>query len=86
MNQQSLLRHAALRASSHPAFVAYVLVRFQEAHQMSESELASWLETENLPKLGLCRRPTTQQELQQVAAYAKCNAERLAHVLQFREP
>lgn len=84
MNQQSLLHHAAKQASSRPAFVACALVQYQQAHSMSDTELASWLEMvpEKLPELALCLRPTTQQQVQQVSDYAGCSAERLARVLQ----
>ena len=59
MKIADMLRHAALRASNNPFFIAGDIERFRTRREMQESDLAGYLgcEPEILHKLGLCRRP-----------------------------
>jgi hypothetical protein len=84
-----LLRHAYARAARRPAFLASALVAYQELHGISEDALAEFLQcrADDLPRLGLCRRPpqTTgpafRDAVHQIAAYADVDAARLAQLL-----
>lgn len=83
MENRTLLYHAAKRASAKPRFVAFALAHYQRVHKLSDIELTTLLEMlpKRLPLLALCRRPSNEQEMQQIADYASCSAERLSQVL-----
>ena len=74
MKRADLLRHAALRASKNPFFIAGYIEGFRTRRGVQESDLARFLgcEPEVLPKLGLCRRPdpdstTFQSDVHRIA-------------------
>ena len=74
MKIADMLRHAALRASKNPFFIAGDIEGFRTRRGMQESDLASYLgcDSEILPKLGLCRRPdpdstTFQSDVHRIA-------------------
>lgn len=82
----SLLERVAQRAAAHPSFVAYVLARYQERHQLTDLHLAQSLggAVEDLCRLRLCRMPKSDRfeaNVRTIAAHAQMHGERLALLL-----
>lgn len=78
----------ARRASADAFFLGRALAEYQAMHGIDDQKLAEMLRctVETLARLALCRRPDDQavkfrEEVQRIAAFASCNAERLAQLL-----
>lgn len=82
----SHLHHAGQRAAAHPFFLAASLAAYQHAHSLSDQQLAEALgcSFDNLARLRLCRVPTTEQEITQVAARAQLTPQHLEPFLPTR--
>lgn len=82
------LRCFARRASTDAFFLGRALAEFQVLHRIDDPKLAELLQCtiEALNRLALCRRPNDQtpefrEEVQRIAMFATCNAERLVQLL-----
>lgn len=76
------------RASSDAFFMGSALAEYQAIHSIDDRRLANILRcsTQALARLALCRRPDDQatrfrEEVQRIATFASCNADRLAQLL-----
>ncbi len=82
------LRWFARRASADAFFLGRALAEYQAMHGIDDRKLAEMLRCtiEALARLALCRRPDDQaakfrEEVQRIATFASCNAERLVQLL-----
>ncbi|MDT7920761.1 MAG: hypothetical protein RQ868_09250 [Meiothermus sp.] len=88
----SAIRHMSKRVGQDPFFLAWALRVYAESEAMGDPELASFLggETDGLPALRLCRRPSSaspvfREELQTIAGRFGLKIEALAEVLRRAE-
>ncbi|MDQ3775289.1 MAG: hypothetical protein M3461_13530 [Pseudomonadota bacterium] len=82
------LRWFARRASADAFFLGRALAEYQAMHGLDDGTLAEMLQCtlEALARLALCRRPDDQaakfrEEVQRIATFTSCNAERLVELL-----
>jgi hypothetical protein len=85
VNQLALL---AARASADERFLGWALARYQRQHGLSDRLLAHCLamRPEDLDRLRLCRRPEPgsprfAEQVVRMASLARCDADRLANLL-----
>lgn len=78
----------ARRASTDAFFLGRALAEHQAMHGIDDRKLAKMLQctVQALARLALCRRPDDQaakfrEEVQRIATFASCNAERLVQLL-----
>lgn len=78
----------ARRASTDAFFLGRALAEYQAVHGIDDRKLAEMLQCslEALARLALCRRPddqaaTFREEVQRIATFTSCNAERLVELL-----
>ncbi len=78
----------ARRASTDAFFLGRALAEYQASHGIDDRRLAKMLQCtiQALGRLALCRRPDDQaarfrEEVQRIATFASCNAERLVQLL-----
>lgn len=83
-----LLARAALEAEHNAFFIASALATYRSLSEIDNTSLAAFLGCTGtaLYRLALCRRPEGEgaayrEEVQRIAQYAGCNAERLATML-----
>lgn len=76
------------RVAGDPFFLGSALAGYRELHAWTADHLADWLRCSlvNLDRLALCRRPVSQdshfrQDVERIAAFGECDAERLAALL-----
>lgn len=88
INDGKIFRRAMERASQQRFFLASALAVYQSMHQLSENQLATFLEClpKDLPRLALCRRPdpmmaTFQEEVERIGAHMAVNVESLVRLL-----
>lgn len=89
MTSEDLLARAATRAAQTPFYTAWALQAYREQENFSPEELAAWLECAagDLPRLGLCRRPDTNDlpafaaDVAHLAQRFGLNADALANLL-----
>lgn len=84
----SAIRHMSKRVDHDPFFLAWALRVYAESEAMGDLELASFLggESDGLPALRLCRRPSSaspafREELRAIAGRFGLKSEALAEVL-----
>ncbi|HZQ09245.1 MAG TPA: hypothetical protein VFD70_21895 [Anaerolineae bacterium] len=88
---ERLLAHLAERVRDNPAFMANVLMRYQQLEKMDENALAAYLQTNALGvvRLKLCRRPESgarfAEQVRQIAAYANADVAHVAQVIRYVE-
>ena len=87
-----LVARAAQRAERQPFFLAGLLQIYRQLHQLSEMELAEFLDCtrEELVRLALCGRPGPdaprfRMDIERVAGYAGANPRRLARLVREAE-
>jgi hypothetical protein len=70
-------------AAQRPFYLAHALVAYQRKHGLDDAALADFLGCfiSSLPRLGLCRKPESREEVERVAWYAGCAPNQLAQVL-----
>ena len=92
ITEHKLLRRAASQASQVPFFLAGDLEAFRIRRNMGDGDLAYFLncKSEDLPRLGLCRRldpdsGTFRSDVDRVADAFRVQAERLAQIIRERE-
>lgn len=83
------LKHAANRAATRPAFVAYVLRAYTEARGFDDQALADELGVgvSAVDRLALCRRPSAdaREAIHSIADALRIDASRLANLLNAAE-
>ncbi len=74
------LMRLARRARMRPGLLAEPLFAYQDAHQLSDEQLAAEVgaPVEQLKHLALCEVPTTAEDLATIASYAQADASRLS--------
>ena len=84
-----LLEQAARWAETEPCLVAAALAAYRRRHNLDDERLAAYLgcSVAVLHGLALCHRPSraapgAAAEVRRLAAYVRCNPDRLATVLQ----
>ena len=82
------LRWFARRASTDAFFLGKAFAEYQAMHGIDDRKLAKMLQCNiaAVARLALCRRPDDQaakfrQEVQRIATFTSCNAERLVQLL-----
>jgi hypothetical protein len=82
------LRELARRASTDPFFLGKAFADYQAMQGIDDRKLAKILQctVEAVARLALCRRPDDEaakfrHEVQRIATFASCNAERLVQLL-----
>ncbi len=87
-NPPKTLMRAALRAIENDFFLAGILHDYQQANHLDDEALALFLECDSndLPRLALCRRPAAQQnaflsDLEHLAQRFRLHADRLAAII-----
>src|SRR5215472_6025236 len=76
------------RTRMDPFFLGWALEKYKTIHSSDDQQLSHWLQcsVENLGRLSLCRLPqdnkeTFQRDVQQIANFTACNANRLVQLL-----
>jgi uncharacterized membrane protein len=85
-----MLAHAANRARTRPAYLAWIFGRYLQIENMIEDDLAKFLKitTAELPRLGLCLRPRAghfADDIEQISAKFHVDAGALAIVVRLVE-
>jgi hypothetical protein len=87
-NPSKTLKRAAQRAIENDFFLAGILHEYQQTNHLNDEALAQFLEcnSTDLPRLALCRRPTTHQEtflndLEHLSQHFHLNIDRLATII-----
>ncbi len=76
------------RSRKDPFFLGWALAQYQAAHGLDDQQLTEWLECSStaLDRLALCRLPDDgkrqfREEVQRIAEFARCDADRLVSLL-----
>ncbi len=88
--RDEMLAHAANRARTRPAYLAWVFGRYLQIENILEDDLAKFLKISTLdfPRLGLCLRPRADHfadDIEQISAKFRTDARVLATVVRLVE-
>ena len=87
-NKKILFNKIADRVRNDSYFLAQVLSKYEILHDISDQQLATYLECkpDGLIRLFLCRLPNVddrqfQKDIRRIAEFAKCNLDKLVKIL-----